>query len=205
LDEVALLAAICDNARLNLFDLTDTALNGDRARMARVIAGLAGEGTAPPLVLRVLARELRMLVGPAFARDQGQDPARILAEQRVPESRQAGIRRALKRLDGPPCRGLLRRRADADRAIKGLSPDDPGAGAPPHRRRPGRRVRGWVGDTLAALLPAPGHQCSQPWQRRPCRDGALSRWATGAARGVSARRTPQCIVATSGQVPGAAV
>ena len=125
LDEAGLLAAICDNARFDLFDLTDAALSGDRARVARVIAGLAGEGTAPPLVLWVLARELRMLVGAAFARDQGQDPARVLAEQRVPESRQAGILRALKRLRLTALQALLRRCADADRAIKGLSPDDP--------------------------------------------------------------------------------
>jgi len=125
LDEAGLLAAICDNARFDLFDLTDAALAGDRARVARVIAGLAGEGTAPPLVLWVLARELRMLVGAAFARDQGQDPARVLAEQRVPESRQAGILRALRRLRLTALQALLRRCADADRAIKGLSPDDP--------------------------------------------------------------------------------
>ncbi len=49
-------------------------------------------------MLWVLARELRMLMGAAFARDHGQDPARVLAEQRVPESRHAGILRALKRL-----------------------------------------------------------------------------------------------------------
>ena len=99
LDDAGLLGAICDNARFDLFDLTDAALAGDRARVARVLGGLVGEGTAAPLVLWVLARELRMLVGAAFARDRGQDPARVLAEQRVPESRQAGILRAIQRIE----------------------------------------------------------------------------------------------------------
>lgn len=125
LDEAGLLAAICDNTRFDLFDLTDAALAGDRARVARVIVGLAGEGTAPPLVLWVLARELRMLVGVAFARDRGQDPGRVLVEHRVPESRQAGIMRALRRLRSVTLQTLLRRCADADRSIKGLCADDP--------------------------------------------------------------------------------
>ncbi|MGB5736844.1 MAG: DNA polymerase III subunit delta, partial [Thiohalocapsa sp.] len=55
LDAETLLAAVNDSARYNLFDLTDAALAGDRARVDRVLRGLAAEETAPPLVLWVLA------------------------------------------------------------------------------------------------------------------------------------------------------
>jgi DNA polymerase-3 subunit delta len=125
LDEAGLLAAICDNARYDLFDLTDAALAGDRARVARVLGGLVGEGIAAPLVLWVLARELRLLAAAAYALTQGHDPARTLAEQRVPEMRHAAILRALRRLPLARVQALLLRCADADRAIKGLSGADP--------------------------------------------------------------------------------
>jgi DNA polymerase III subunit delta len=125
LDEAGLLSAICDNARFDLFDLTNAALGGDRPRVTRVLDGLAGEGTAELLVLWVLARELRVLATAAFAQAQGRDSARSLVEQRVPEMRHAAILRALRRL--PPARlhALLARCAEVDRAIKGLSAADP--------------------------------------------------------------------------------
>lgn len=125
LDEADLLSAICDNARFDLFDLSDSALAGDRARVTRVLGGLVGEGTAAPLILWVLARELRLLASAAYAKARGQDPVRVLAEQRVPEMRHGTILRALGRLSVARLQVLLRRCADADRAIKGLSPDDP--------------------------------------------------------------------------------
>jgi len=125
LDEAALLGAICDNARFDLFDLSDASLAGDRARVARVLSGLAGEGTAAALVLWVLARELRLLAAAAWAKRQGRDPARVLAEQRLPQGRQAAILGALRRLSLERVRALLRRCAEADRAIKGLTGADP--------------------------------------------------------------------------------
>lgn len=125
LDDAGLLGAICDNARFDLFDLTDAALAGDRARVARVLGGLVGEGTAAPLVLWVLARELRLLGAAAHAQAQGRDPARILGEQRVPEMRHAAILGAVRRLTLARVQALLRRCAEADRAIKGLSGADP--------------------------------------------------------------------------------
>jgi DNA polymerase III subunit delta len=124
LDDAGLLSAICDNARFDLFDLTDASLAGDRARVARVLGGLVGEGTAAPLVLWVLARELRLLAAAAFAQTQGRDAARTLVEQRVPEMRHPAILRAVRRLPLARVQALLRRCAEADRAIKGLAAAD---------------------------------------------------------------------------------
>jgi DNA polymerase III subunit delta len=125
LDEAGLLAAVCDSARFDLFDLTDAALAADRARVARVLGGLIGEGTAAPLVLWVLARELRLLAAAAHAQAQGRDPARPLAEQRVPEHRYGAILGTVRRLPLARVQVLLRRCAEADRAIKGVAVADP--------------------------------------------------------------------------------
>jgi DNA polymerase III subunit delta len=86
---------------------------------------LVGEGTAAPLVLWVLARELRLLAAVSHAQAQGRDPEWTLAEQRVPEMRHAAILLALRRLPLARVQALLRRCADADRAIKGLAAADP--------------------------------------------------------------------------------
>ena len=74
LDEAGLLAAICDNARFDLFDLTDAALAGTAPGLPESSGGLAGEGIAPPLVLWVLARELRTARRGGLRPDPGARP-----------------------------------------------------------------------------------------------------------------------------------
>ena len=64
-------------------------------RVARVMGGLVGEGTAAPLVLWVLARELRLLAAAAFAQAQGQDPPGPW--------RSSGCRRCATRPSCGPC------------------------------------------------------------------------------------------------------
>jgi DNA polymerase III subunit delta len=124
LDRDRLASAISDSARFDLFDLTGAALGGDRARVHRVVKGLAAEGTAPALVLWVLARELRMLASVSFAARRGGLAAAFRAHG-VWESRQAGALLALKRLPTGQLQGLVARCALADRQIKGQANGDP--------------------------------------------------------------------------------
>ena len=125
LDAETLLAAVNDSARYNLFDLTDAALAGDRARVDRVLRGLAAEETAPPLVLWVLAREIRKLAAVAFAVAHRQDLAPVLKEHQVWDSRRAAVLAAAKRFPLPVLWSLLERCAEADRAIKGQFAAEP--------------------------------------------------------------------------------
>jgi DNA polymerase-3 subunit delta len=124
LDRERLASAISDSARYGLFDLTDAALSGDRARVHRILNGLAAEGTTPALVLWALARELRMLAAVSHtARQEG--TASALRKQGVWESRQTRVLVALKRLPTERLQDLVARCASADRRIKGLSRGDP--------------------------------------------------------------------------------
>ena len=125
LDAEALLTAVNDSARYDLFDLTDAALAGDRARVDRVLRGLAAEGTAEPLVLWVLAREIRKLAAVAFAVAHRQNLAPVLKEHQVWDSRRAAVLAAAKRLPLPRLWSLLAQCAEADLAIKGQSAADP--------------------------------------------------------------------------------
>ena len=112
--------AISDSSRYDLFDVPDAALAGDRARMHRILDGLAAEGTAEPLVLWVLAREVRLLTRAAFAARSGPRALEaFLSAERVWQNRQGPMKSALRRLPPARLRALLGHCARADRQIKG--------------------------------------------------------------------------------------
>lgn len=127
LDAEALLASVYDSARYDLFDLTNAAVAGDRARVDRVLRALQAEGTAAPLVLWVLARELRKLAAVAYAQASRGDTTAALREHKVPESRRSATLAVARRLPVRRLWHLLARCADADLAIKGRSNADPWA------------------------------------------------------------------------------
>ncbi|MFZ1538983.1 MAG: DNA polymerase III subunit delta [Chromatiaceae bacterium] len=117
--------AISDSSRFDLFDVPDAALAGDRARMHRILAGLAAEGTAEPLILWVLAREVRLLARAAFASRSGPRALdAFLNAERVWKNRQGPLKSALHRLPPAWLRHLLGQCARADRQIKGLEPGE---------------------------------------------------------------------------------
>jgi DNA polymerase-3 subunit delta len=123
LSRAQLASAIADSARYDVFDLVDAALRGDRARVLRVVNGLAAEGTAPALVLWALLREIRMLAMAAHASAEGRVAA-VLDANKVWESRRGLVLDALKRLHVRRLHDLIRRCAGADREIKGLVAGD---------------------------------------------------------------------------------
>lgn len=125
LDAEGLLAAVADSARYAVFDLADAALAGDRARVERVLAGLRAEGTAEPLVLWALAREVRKLAAIAFARAKRQPLGPVLKAHQVWESRRQVTLSAVERLSLPQLWDLVRRCAEADWAIKGRGEGEP--------------------------------------------------------------------------------
>ena len=124
LDRERLVGAVSDSARYDLFDLTYAALSGDRARVHRILNGLAAEGTVSSLVLWVLAREIRMLAAVSHAAKRGETAA-AFRRHGVWESRQARILAALKRLPEVRLQDLVVRCARVDLEIKGLATGDP--------------------------------------------------------------------------------
>lgn len=125
LDAEGLLTAVADSARYGVFDLADAALSGDRARVARVIEVLQAEGTAEPLVLWALAREVRKLAALSFARVQRQPLGPLLKAHQVWDSRRQAVMAAVDRLPLEHLWELVICCADADLAIKGRGAGDP--------------------------------------------------------------------------------
>jgi DNA polymerase-3 subunit delta len=119
LDAGAIVAAVVDSARFDVFELVDSALSGDGGRTVRIVNGLRGEGVEPPLVTWALARELRQLEIMARCVAEGQAVGQVLKAARVWQSRQAVVGTALKRYQPVLWQALLSRCARIDQVTKG--------------------------------------------------------------------------------------
>ncbi len=108
-----------DNARFNVFTLVDSALGGEHVSAARILASLRNEGTDAILVLRILAREARMLAQMAAQLAQGEQEARVFGAYNVWPRRRPLVKRAIKRAGPEWWLAVVRRAARADRILKG--------------------------------------------------------------------------------------
>lgn len=125
LDVEGLMAAVADSARYGVFDLADAAVTGDRARAARVLEVLRAEGTAEPLVLWALSREVRKLAALSFARAKRQPLGPLLKAHQVWDSRRPVVMAAVDRLPLEHLWELVIHCAETDLAIKGRGAGDP--------------------------------------------------------------------------------
>lgn len=122
IDEQAVLAAVADSARFDVFRLTDALVDGNAARAFAVLAGLRREGTQAVLVSWALSREIVLLARLRDAVQQGQRADAALARAGVWRRRQPAVKKALARYDEPALRALMARAAVVDRIVKGAEP-----------------------------------------------------------------------------------
>lgn len=117
--------AVSNNARYNLFDMADSALQGDAATSLRMLHGLRGEGTEPPVALWALTREIRTLYEARRDCDQGRSAQQALSARRVWKNRLPLMQAALARHDQDSLSRLLEQAAAVDGSIKGFAPGRP--------------------------------------------------------------------------------
>lgn len=111
--------AITENSRFTVFELVDAAMQGDRARVMRILHGLAGEGIEPIITNWALAKDIRLLV------QVSADPASMeytLKRSGVWANRIQFFKSCLQRHNGAALRRMLKRCALIDQAIKGVAP-----------------------------------------------------------------------------------
>ena len=125
IDAETMSTVVADSARYNVFALVDKVLEGDAPAAARTLRGLRDEGTEPLVILWALARELRILLHAAEARQYGRSVADVFRENRVWDKRQPVFQAALRRLKPGHLRMLLRQAGLLDRASKGMADNDP--------------------------------------------------------------------------------
>jgi DNA polymerase-3 subunit delta len=113
--------AVLNVARYDVYALPPALLAGDGARALRLLEGLRVEGEPLPLVLWVLAEELRTLLRAQEAVAAGKPFGVVARELRVWGPREKLMPKALRRLPAATLAALLARCADVDRLAKGLA------------------------------------------------------------------------------------
>jgi DNA polymerase-3 subunit delta len=122
LDTASMLEAVADSSRFRVFDLTDATLGGDTVRAINILDGLRIEDVKPPLILWVLAEQVRELLEYSFPQREA-EPARA-TPLRGKRHRETLIKRALSRYSYGQWSCILRRCAEVDKVIKGAIEKD---------------------------------------------------------------------------------
>lgn len=118
--DVSLVAEVVgDNARFDVFGLSDAALAGEHARAQRTLEGLRGEGVDPVLVLWALTRDVRLLAQLAHRLEAGESAAAAFRALDIWKRRQPLFRQALQRHGLAACHHLVFRAGRADLLVKG--------------------------------------------------------------------------------------
>ena len=112
-------ASVADSARWSIFDLNDAMLAGDAARVARIAAGLRGEGTPAPVIVWSLHRQLHQLAAIAARAEHGQSLAAAAKAEKVWARREPQVRAAVRRFDARGWQRLVAACARLDRLTKG--------------------------------------------------------------------------------------
>jgi DNA polymerase-3 subunit delta len=115
---------VADVSRFNPFQLVsaihdaadDRAESGGAARIQRMLDGLRAEGEALPLVLWVIANEIRLLARIRGITRSGRPPPPGMVRE---------LERVARRHTADSLQGLLLQAAEIDRMIKGLNPQEP--------------------------------------------------------------------------------
>ena len=117
--------AVLDVARYDVFNLGEVMVEGEPARLSRVLDGLRGEGVAPPLVLWTLSEEIRALARIATGAAAGKPIAMLMREARIRGLAHQNIVQAnVERYSMAQITDALRHAATIDRMIKGLCKGD---------------------------------------------------------------------------------
>jgi DNA polymerase-3 subunit delta len=121
LDQV--LDVLTQSARHTVYDLVDLAIKSDVSGLNRITDLLKAEGVDAMTALWAISRELDILLHIRYRMDQGESANQAIGSLRVWRSREGLVRGAVNRLNLNQLRKLLTLCHDADRTIKGATPE----------------------------------------------------------------------------------
>ncbi|MEO6689125.1 MAG: DNA polymerase III subunit delta [Dokdonella sp.] len=121
IDIVTLEASVADDARYDVFRLTDAAISGDAGRALHIVAGLRAEGEELIPLLGWMLMQLRLLLRLASAANV--DSA-LRSERIWPAAREGMFKRALKNGDRAHWERCLNQAGRIDRIAKGRGDGD---------------------------------------------------------------------------------
>ncbi|NND81159.1 MAG: DNA polymerase III subunit delta [Gammaproteobacteria bacterium] len=111
--------SLADQARFDVYALSDVCLAGDFARAVRIKNRLQSEGVEPVIVVWALVREIRTLAQLSAALQAGQNRAQLFQQLRIWRKREPLVNAALHRLSASQFAGLLQQAAQLDQTVKG--------------------------------------------------------------------------------------
>ncbi len=120
LTEEQIRESILNVARYNVFELTETFLVGNMARINRTLDGLKGEGEALVLIVWTLSEEIRLLRTLKEIVLQGGHLASAMKSHRIWGKREQLIPQVLQRMHLPALERALQMIADIDKQSKGI-------------------------------------------------------------------------------------
>lgn len=117
--------AVLDVARFDVFNLGEALLEGEPLRLARMLDGLKGEGSAPPLVLWAMCEEIRAVGKLISGIAAGKPLSMLWRDARIwAPAHQNLMQQNLSRFTLAQIAEALRHAAAIDRMIKGLAKGD---------------------------------------------------------------------------------
>jgi len=119
LDKTMIEAAVADSSRFDVFKLIDSLLAGKLNRSVKILHSLQADGTAAPVVLWAISREIRSLYQMKTAVKFGENLEALYKKLQVWEQRKPLVQDALRRVGERQLQDLLASCAKADQQIKG--------------------------------------------------------------------------------------
>ena len=117
--------AVLDVARFDVFHLGLAMLEGDAVRLTRMLDGLKGEGTAPPMALWAVSEEIRAVGRTLAAAESGRPLGTVWRDAKVwGVPHQTAMQQNLGRFSKAQVAQGLRHAAAIDRMVKGLATGD---------------------------------------------------------------------------------
>lgn len=111
--------SLADQARFDVYALTDVCLLGDFNRVLRIQSRLQSEGIEPVIVVWALVREIRSLAALSAGLQSGQNKGMLFKQHRVWNKREPAVNAALQRISCSGWYDLLEQAAHLDQSVKG--------------------------------------------------------------------------------------
>lgn len=115
---------VADSSRFDVFKLMDALLAGKLNRAVKILHGLRAEGTAAPVVLWAVSREIRTLFNIKSELKSGGHQDSTFKKYQIWDKRKQPVQEALRRVGEPQLQRLLAYCADTDKQIKGQQAGD---------------------------------------------------------------------------------
>ena len=118
--------SLADQARFDVYSLSDSCLQGNYARTIRIMQRLKSEGLEPVIIVWSLVKEIRTLSAISHGMSIGINKSQLFKQHRIWSKREGIMSAALNRVDNRAWYSILEQAAHLDQSVKGQRYDETG-------------------------------------------------------------------------------